>query len=274
MKRVVQISDTHLSPGKSHFAGNWPPLRKWLLEQRPDVVIHTGDVTVDGADVEEDLAYCAPLFAELGVPVMCVPGNHDVGDAGHPQQPVDAARIARWRRHLGPDWWSIDIESWRLVGLDAMLFGSGLPLEHEQWTWLDATLRSAEGRSIAWFMHRPLFVETPDEGDTGYWSVKPAARAPLFAKLREHHVALVASGHLHQMHDRTHQGCRYVFGPSAGFIVSDARQKKMPGDKQLGAVVYEFENDLVDVHTVELDVLTRYWIDDVVHEVYPAPSAV
>jgi 3',5'-cyclic AMP phosphodiesterase CpdA len=272
MKRVVQISDTHLSPGKSHFADNWPPLRDWLLAQRPDIVIHTGDVTVDGADVEEDLAYCASLFDELGVPVLSVPGNHDVGDPGHPHQPVDAARVARWRRHLGPDWWSLDVESWRLVGLDAMLFGSGLPLEDEQSAWLESTLQGAEGRSIGWFMHRPLFLESPDEGDSGYWAVKPALRAPLLATLRKHGIALVATGHLHQMHDRIHEGCRYVFGPSSGFVVSEARQRKMPGGKQLGAVVYEFAGHAVEVRPVELETLTRYWIDDVVPEVYPARS--
>jgi len=44
--RIIQISDTHLSPGKAHFADNWPPLARWIGEQRPDLVIHTGDVTV------------------------------------------------------------------------------------------------------------------------------------------------------------------------------------------------------------------------------------
>ena len=53
MRRIVQISDTHLSPAKQHFAGNWQPLRAWLAAQKPDLVIHTGDVTVDGADVDE-----------------------------------------------------------------------------------------------------------------------------------------------------------------------------------------------------------------------------
>ena len=57
--RIIQISDTHLSPGKPHFADNWAPLARWIVEQRPDLVIHTGDVTVDGADVEEDIRYSA-----------------------------------------------------------------------------------------------------------------------------------------------------------------------------------------------------------------------
>jgi 3',5'-cyclic AMP phosphodiesterase CpdA len=81
--RIIQISDTHLSPGKVHFADNWPPLARWIVEQRPDLVIHTGDVTVDGAEVEADLRYAAELMRGLGVRFRAVPGNHDVGDAGH-----------------------------------------------------------------------------------------------------------------------------------------------------------------------------------------------
>jgi 3',5'-cyclic AMP phosphodiesterase CpdA len=76
MTRIVQISDTHLSPGKSHFASNWAPVAAFVREQRPDIVVHTGDVTVDGADVEADFAHCASLFAELDAPVHAVPGNH------------------------------------------------------------------------------------------------------------------------------------------------------------------------------------------------------
>jgi len=273
MKRVVQISDTHLSPFKAHFAANWEPLARWIRAQEPDYVIHTGDVTVDGADVEPELAHCAALFRDLGVPLLAVPGNHDVGDPGHPGQPVNDARIAAWRRHLGPDWWSLDLEDWRLIGLDAMLFGSGLAQEAEQAAWLDEQMRDGAGRGVAWFLHRPLFLEAPDEGDSGYWAVKPHVRAPLLARVREQGVALVASGHLHQMHARTLDGCRYVFGPSAGFVVSDKRQMRMPGDKCLGAVVYDFDGSSVHVRPLELVELARFWIDDVVHEVYPAPRA-
>ena len=65
--RIIQISDTHLSPGKTHFVDNWRAARGVDRLQRPDLVIHTGDVTVDGAGVEEDLAYSAGLMQGLGV---------------------------------------------------------------------------------------------------------------------------------------------------------------------------------------------------------------
>lgn len=62
MFRTVQISDTHLSPTTSQFADNWPPLAAWIAAQRPDLVVHTGDVTIDGAEKEEDLQHRAGLM--------------------------------------------------------------------------------------------------------------------------------------------------------------------------------------------------------------------
>lgn len=273
MTRIVQISDTHLSPGKAHFAANWEPLRRWILAQQPDLVVHTGDVTVDGADVDEDFAHCARLFAGLGVPVHLVPGNHDVGEPLHPHQPANAERVTRWRRHFGRDWWSLDVEGWRLIGLDAMLFGADIAGEREQLAWLDATLEAAGGRKIAWFMHKPLFLDTPDEGDTGYWTVKPEPRARILERVRRHGVAMIATGHLHKMHEHEHDECRYVWAPSSGFVVGERLQEPMPGEKKLGAVVHDFAGDRVTTRMVELPELTRFWIDDVVHEVYPPRNA-
>jgi alkaline phosphatase D len=40
--KLILISDTHLSPGKTHFTDNWAPLARWIAEQRPDLVIPYG----------------------------------------------------------------------------------------------------------------------------------------------------------------------------------------------------------------------------------------
>src|SRR6266481_1849940 len=195
--RIVQISDTHLSRNKAHFADNWAPLARWIAQQRPDLVIHTGDLTVDGAYVDDDLRYGAELMRGLGIRCRAVPGNHDVGDVGHQRQPVNDERLLHWRAYFGPDRWFEDIGDHRLIGLDAMLLGTGEPEEAAQAAWLAAVMAGAEGRHIAWFLHRPLFLDGPDGGDTGYWSVKPRPRAELMALVRRYSVCLVASGHLH-----------------------------------------------------------------------------
>jgi hypothetical protein len=59
-----------------------------------------------------------------------------------------------------------------------MLIGSGEPEELEQAQWLERVMAEAGERRIAWFLHRPLFLDGPEEGDTGYWSIKPQPRAP------------------------------------------------------------------------------------------------
>jgi len=267
--RIIQISDTHLSPNKPHFGDNWAPLAAWIAAERPDLVIHSGDVTVDGADVEEDLRYAAGLMRDLGVPFRVVPGNHDVGDAGHPRQPVDGERLARWRVHFGPDRWFEDAEGYRLIGLDAILLGSGDLEETAQAAWLETVMEGADGRGIAWFLHRPLFLDSPGEGDTGYWSVKPQPRARLMELVQRYSVTLVASGHLHKSHRMTHQGTCYVWAPASSFLVGPEIQPPMAGEKRLGAVIYELNGAALEAKITEVPGLLLHWIDDVIDEVYP-----
>ena len=217
MTRVAQISDTHLSPDKRHFASNWEPLVAWVDSHRPDLIVHTGDVTVDGADVEEDMAYCASILPACSAPVLCVPGNHDVGEANIRFQPVNGERIARWRRHFGPDQWWHDIDGWRSSASIPSILGSGDPEEERQFAWLERTLDEADGRGLAWFLHQPLFLAEPDEGDTGYWGVKPVPRKRLLELVDRYKVALVASGHVHKANDGQHGGTAVHLGAVVGF---------------------------------------------------------
>ena len=199
-----------------------------------------------------------------------MPGNHDVGDSNHRHQPVNPERLARWQRHFGPDRWVEDVEGWRLVGFDAMLIGSSLPAEREQFAWLEDAMQRAAGRRLAWFLHRPLFLASPDEGDTGYWAVRPEPRQALLALVRRHRMALVASGHLHKAHQHLVDGTRYLWCPSSAFLCGTAAQPAMPGDKRLGAVRYDIDGDSLGAGISEVPGLAEQWIDDLIDEIYPA----
>ena len=131
-------------------------------------------------------------------------------------------------------------------------------------------MAEAQGRQLAWFLHRPLFLDSPDEADTGYWSVKPEPRALLIELVRRYSVALVASGHLHKAHQTLRDGTQYIWAPASSFLVGPAIQPEMPGKKRLGAVLYELDGAVLRPSIVDVPGLSPYWIDEVIDEVYPS----
>lgn len=265
--KIIQITDTHLSPSKAHFNGNWEPLAAWIIRTGADLVVHTGDLTIDGADQEDDIAFSLELMRQLPIPMLIVPGNHDVGHLPGSDQPVDAARLERWRRLAGPDYWVSDHDNWRLIGLNSLLFGQDDAEEEAQFAWLLDILSARDGRRVAIFTHKPLFVDEPHEGDTGYWSIRPAPRRRLYDLLAAHDVALFATGHLHWAWKGAFEDTSLVWGPSSAFII-DTLEREMPGERVVGAVIHMLSED-VSSEIVALPELTPYFIDEVIHEVYP-----
>ena len=47
----------------------------------------------------------------------------------------------------------------------------------------------------------------------------------------------------------------------------------MPGEKRLGAVLYELDGITMKPSIIDVPGLAAYWIDDVIDEVYPRPPA-
>ena len=67
--------------------------------------------------------------------------------------------------------------------------------------------------------------------------------------LRAVDLRLIASGHVHQRRDFTFAHTRHIWAPSAGFIISDARQEVI-GVKEVGLVEYRFQPDSFEVRHV------------------------
>ena len=265
--KIVQISDTHFSPSKPHFNGNWEPIRRWIEEVEPDLVVHTGDLTIDGADQEDDIVFSMGLLGELDVPVLVVPGNHDVGHMPGSHQPIDDARLERWRHLAGPDRFAKDIGNWRVIGLNSLLVGSGHAEEQAQLDWLVEMLESREGRRVAIFAHKPLFVDDPAEGDTGYWGARPAERQRLIDLFAAHDVALYASGHLHWTWQGEMGATQLLWAPPTSFII-DKLEREMPGERLVGGVIHHLGDDVTS-EIVAVSGMIAHVLDEVIDEVYP-----
>jgi 3',5'-cyclic AMP phosphodiesterase CpdA len=248
MARIVVLSDIHLSPTHGFFWENWRLARDFADTVKADAVIINGDLAINGPDSDAEIAFAATALTGLSGRVMVLPGNHDVGDEPPGQdarQIIDADRLARWDRSFAGDRWALDEGDWRLIGVNAQLFGSGLAREREQDQWLDERLRLA-GRPIALFLHKPLFVESPDDDAVGPSCMVPSARARLLDRLHRSDVRLIVSGHLHQHRDRIIGGRRYLWVPAVAF----AGAPQYGGDIRCGVTVLDFLQDSVEV-TIE-----------------------
>jgi 3',5'-cyclic AMP phosphodiesterase CpdA len=245
--RLAQISDTHLSRDKPFFTNNFNSVAAVVAASRPDLIVNTGDMSLDGTGTESDLAEARRLHDGLGLPTRFIPGNHDVGEShdlpSSPELRFSEETRARYLRHFGDDFWLLDVPGWRLVALNTQLLGSpGLGAAGAQMEFLAQAVAGSGDSRIALFVHKPLFDASPEEDVVGGRFVNPQARRDLLAVFGPRLPALVASGHVHQHRVTTWRDTRCVWGPSTGFIIPDARQP-LYGDKEVGYVEHLLHPD-------------------------------
>ncbi len=260
MFRLLQISDTHLAHDNPVFEANFDAARDMAAALGADLVVNTGDMSLDGSEREPDLAHAAARHREIGIETLLVPGNHDVGETrglGNPEQSIDTARLARYRQHFGADWWVRDVGSWRLVGLNSMLLGSGLADEAAQAAAVGEAILGASGRSVAVFMHKPLYLKHAEEPAGGYFTVPPDFRTALVPLIEDPVVRLVATGHLHQcgLHTRGHR--THAWAPSTAFVAGPMRRQELGGAHEVGVVLHEFSDGAVQSRILTPPTLRR-----------------
>lgn len=256
--RLIQISDTHLARRLPRLTGNFDRVREYIDAKRPDLVVNSGDVAFDGPTSRNDLEFGKSLHDSLPVPCRYLPGNHDIGDnptevGPAPSQPATERDREIFLAIFGEDRWSFDVAGWCFIGLNSLIMNAGLASEAEQFDWLSSQLSKARGKPVALFLHKPLFLNAPNDPELEATSIRyvpQPARRRLIEMLGAADLRLVASGHVHQRRDFSYCHTRHIWAPSAGFIISDARQERI-GIKEVGLVEYRFQPDGFEVRHVK-----------------------
>ena len=124
------------------------------------------------ADQPDDLEFAKALHDALPVACRYLPGNHDIGDnptavGPVPPQPVSENDRQTFIAAFGDDRWRFDAAGWCFIGLNSLVMNSGLASEAEQFDWLASELAGANGKPVALFLHKPLFLNTPEDPGTG-----------------------------------------------------------------------------------------------------------
>jgi 3',5'-cyclic AMP phosphodiesterase CpdA len=255
--RLTQISDPHLARRLPKLTENFHRVSEHIDTTRPDLVINSGDLAFDGPTNHGDLEFARTLHAALPVECRTLPGNHDVGDnptnvGPPPPQPVTEASQQAFRSILGEDRWRFEAAGWCFIGLNSQVMNTGLAREAEQFEWLASQLSAVGGKPVALFLHKPLYLNAPDDPELAASAVRyipQPARTRLIEMFATIDLRLVASGHIHQRRDYTRGHIRHVWAPSSGFIIPD-RIQEVIGIKEVGLVEYRFQPDGFEVRHV------------------------
>lgn len=205
--RAVQITDTHLfgDPQGALLGVNTQATLCQVLEAvrhhpLPDMVLATGDLVHDAS--AQGYRRAEALLGSLGVPVHCLPGNHD--------------EALVMRHHLcGPRAdcpTRVDQGGWSLLLLNTTLAGSeGGHLDELALEQLQRGLAETRSRHVLLCMHHPplavgsrwldsMQIDNPDE------LVRLLAVAP--------QVRGILCGHVHQTFEADWAGVRVLASPS------------------------------------------------------------
>ena len=195
-----------------------------VLADPPDVVLLTGDLTFNGAEISHRrLAGKLQRLEDAGIPVLVLPGNHDVynenaalyrGGSFERVPFVSGESFAEIYRDFGPGEalsadsdslsyvWQLNEQVWIMM-LDENTAHDFCGLSDRSFQWIEAQLQKAreEGRFVLVAGHQNVFQHSIFRG--GY-VIQGAQR--LQELLRRYGVPLCLSGHLHTQHVQSEDG--------------------------------------------------------------------
>ncbi|MBQ6610866.1 MAG: metallophosphoesterase [Oscillospiraceae bacterium] len=195
-----------------------------VLLDPPHVVLLTGDLTFNGAEISHRrLAGKLQRLEDAGIPVLVLPGNHDVynenaaryrGGSFERVPFADSESFAEIYRDFGPGEalsadsdslsyvWQLNEQVWIMM-LDEDTAHDFCGLSDRSFQWIEAQLQKAreEGRFVLVAGHQNVFQHSIFRG--GY-VIQEAQR--LQELLRRYGVPLCLSGHLHTQHVLSEDG--------------------------------------------------------------------
>jgi Icc protein len=208
---LLHVTDTHLfaqAGGRLRGVDTYRTLSRVLTHAMTDTrppggILVTGDLTQD--ETREAYEQFRTLLCRPGVPVWCLPGNHDAPGFMDEVLSVPPFRVGG----------EVVAGNWCLLLLNSYIAGdNGGRLTPDQLEWLDAMLRQHHGRHVLLAVHHhvlPLRSRWLD-------ALALYNADELLAIIdRSAGVRCVVAGHVHQASDISRNGVRFLTTPSTCF---------------------------------------------------------
>ena len=233
--RIAHVSDIHVEPELRAAEGLASCLHHLQQNQKPDMVLNTGDTIFDSMAVEQsrvrslwDLS-ARVWKSECSLPVEACIGNHDIWGVNKPKSKTTGSEPMygkKWVMDIfgwNKPYRSFDRAGWHFIALDTVMHLENSytgKLDDEQFAWLSEDLaRVGPDKPVLVFGHIPIltvtgFFKGPSQKD-GNWNVLGSrmlidARRikDLFHKHKN--VKLCLSGHQHMVDRVDYLGTSYL----------------------------------------------------------------
>lgn len=208
--RLLQLTDSHLRAAPDGTVKGWPTLQSLRLavdvalqgQEPPDAILATGDISQDGSP--ESYRHFRDIMGALGVPVFCIPGNHD--HPGHMAAELSRPPFHYCGEHAFDRWRLVMLSTW-----DGDRGGGRLPRE-ELRRLGEAIENPPEPHVLVVLHHHPVPIDS--------WLDKVALdnAAEFFAVTDScARIRGIVWGHVHQAHESHRRGVRMLGTPSTCF---------------------------------------------------------
>ena len=168
-------------------------------ERKAELAYVAGDLVHNRT--EEEYNAIEQAWTHFAVPVLAVPGNHDI---------ADPHTLARFRQRYESDYGAFTWRNCEFLSLDPMLLSGSAqwytPRDdahaaevRKQWAWLEAAMQKAKDKKrthIFLLIHVPPFLGKPDE-KANYGNMPIDARTRLLDLARTFGVSAILCGHCH-----------------------------------------------------------------------------
>ena len=226
--RIIQITDTHLFADPSELfdgintqaslmqvvelmrSAHWPA----------DFVLATGDLVHD----PEPATYrrLQEILESLGVPVYCIPGNHDDPDVMREWLPSERVRLAS----------SVLTDRWQVILLNTQVPEMhGGTLSEQELATLDECLHyHPDHHALVCLHHPPVSIDSP------WMDAMSLTNADRFFAVLDRHpqVRCVLWGHIHQEFDDRRKNVRLLATPSTCVQFTPRAKQHERDDKKPG----------------------------------------
>jgi acid phosphatase type 7 len=195
--RIAVVGDIACTPASQYFGGTNPQfcqhekVRDLIVKEGANYVLLPGDLQYENGTLQDFNQSFSQFAQGLTPKLKPVPGNHEYytpSANGYWDYFGSQVGIQTGVRNKG--WYSFDVGSWHIIGLNSNCTFVGCGVGSEQYNWLVNDLTMSTKPCTIAFWHHPMFNSGSTHGNSNsmsaMWNLLDARQADIVVQAHDH----------------------------------------------------------------------------------------